>query len=69
MPMKPNYKFERAERARSKEAKKLQKRNAQAARHQSGSAAESGDAAGAPSAARLEASPPDASSARSEVEG
>ncbi len=37
--MKPNYRFERAERARSKEAKKAQKREAQIARRKEGDAA------------------------------
>jgi hypothetical protein len=32
MPFKPNYRFDRAERARSKEAKKMEKLEAQAAR-------------------------------------
>jgi hypothetical protein len=32
MPFKPNYRFDRAERARGKEAKKMEKLEAQAAR-------------------------------------
>lgn len=50
MPFKPNYRFDRAERARSKEAKKLEKLEAQAARRQANrnaptSTAEAEDAA------------------------
>lgn len=37
--MKPNYRFDRAERTRSKEAKKAEKREAQAARRNANRAA------------------------------
>ena len=48
MPFKPNYRFDRAERARSKEAKKIEKQEAQAARRKAnrnapGSTAEAQD--------------------------
>ncbi|MDY0241741.1 MAG: hypothetical protein VB101_05795 [Rhodospirillaceae bacterium] len=36
--MKPNYRFDRTERTRSKEAKKIEKREAQAARRKAGRA-------------------------------
>lgn len=36
MPFKPNYRFDRAERTRSKETKKMEKLEAQAARRKAG---------------------------------
>lgn len=43
--MKPNYRFDRAERTRSKEAKKMEKRAAQEARRANRDAAAAADAA------------------------